>query len=199
MSDIDTKTILEVAETLTTIKTLFASSEPLLPVYTALGGAFIGAVSGIIPTTITSIIRDRKNKKSVTLAIYSEIKVNIELCEHRKYLNTFKNIIEQLQLNEGATHPLQIEISDDRFQVYKSQLSKLGSLDSNIAISIVRFYQLLEAVIQDVKPGGSLSAGEHGLASYENTLSLAEQAFEVGYETLKLIEIKYGINTKTAG
>ena len=198
MNDIDSRTLLEMAETLATIKELFASSEPLLPIYTALGGAFVGAVSGIIPTTISNIIKGRKKKKSVTLAIYSEIKANLELYEHRQYLKHFKSIIEHLERNEGLTYSLKIGVSDNRFLVYKSQLENLGSLDSNIAVLVVRFYQLLEAIIQDIKPGGSLNTDDHGIDSYKQLLAISEQAYEVGHKALNAIEIKYITNAKSA-
>ncbi len=65
MSDIDTKTILETVEILNGVKSLFATSNPLLPVYSALGGAFVGAVSGIIPTTISNILKSEANSKKL--------------------------------------------------------------------------------------------------------------------------------------
>ncbi len=194
MSDIDTKTILDTVEIIKGIKNLSTPTNPYLPVYAALGGAFIGAIAGIIPTIMADSIKDRKKKKSVTLSLYSEVKANLELYEHRKYILYIKKIINNLESGQSETQTLVIEVSDNRFSVYNSQLENVGVLDSDIAVLVVRFYQIMEGIIQDVKPGGGLNIRGRGLEEYRELLFLTEVAFEVGNQFLSIVEKRYGID-----
>lgn len=191
MSEIDTKTMLETVEAIKGLKDLFSPSDPYLPVYSALGGAFVGAVAGIIPATILDWKKNRDKKKSVTLSLYSEIKANLEIYERRKYLSTFRDIVSLLESGSTETYLLKIEITDNRFPVYRSHVEKIGILDAELAVLVVRFYQLVDAIIQDVKPGGFLNTQVQGLDVYKEVLHLAETAINVGEQFLETVEKRY--------
>lgn len=91
MAQLEPKSILETIEIIRAVKSLFVEQNPYLPMYSALGGAFIGAVSAFFPNHLINRIKNRNEKRSTTLQIYAEIKATLELASHRKY-------IEQLEL-----------------------------------------------------------------------------------------------------
>ena len=71
----DTKTVLEAVEIIREIKSLFAEESPYLAVYAALGGALVGAVAIIIPTSFASWRATCQARKVTALEIYAEIKL----------------------------------------------------------------------------------------------------------------------------
>ena len=56
---------------------------------------------------------------------------------------------------------------------------------------IVLLYQLLEAVIQDIKPGGMLNAEPAGRAGFAEALTLSERAKAIAEQVLVDIERLY--------
>lgn len=198
MADFDTKTVLDVVEILKGLKTLLADNpNPYLPVYSALGGAFVGAIATFFPNYMIECLKTRRERKSLTLAIYAEIKATLELMRLRSYVEDAKNLITKLR--EGVIPPTtyQIIFPDDYCIVYKNNISKIGILDPNLQIHIVQFYQLLEGVIQDVKPGGLLNSKPSGVDIFESVLAVTEQMIEHGSMIIKKIENIYGLYTGT--
>jgi len=191
MAEIDISTLRESVEVMKNIKELISPKDPYLPVYSALGGAFVGAVASIIPAGIIGWIRVRRKRKSVTLAIYSEIKANLELYEHRGYVEHIKSIIKRLKEESKDGDTLTIHMSEERFPVYRSQVSAIGTLDPDVARLAVRFYQLVEAVTQDVKPGGMSNNRKRSIGHFEELLMIAGEAVETGTELVAVVEKRY--------
>lgn len=195
MADLDTQTVLDTIEILKSLKSLLRDQSPYLPVYGALGGAFVGAVSAFIPNYITARLKERRERKSLTLAIYAEIKATIELIRVRSYLQSVRGIIEGM--NRGLIGPttFQIIVPDDYCIVFKNNVSKIGILDPDLSVKVVQFYQLLEAVIQDVRPSGLLNTSPQGEAPFRELLMIGEQMLALGQETISSIEKTYRLET----
>lgn len=186
----DTQTILEAVGIIREIKSLFAETDPYFPVYAALGGAFVGAVATIIPTSIVNWLATRKERKSTALQIYAEIGSYLEVIKHRKYIEDLEQIVQKLKTT-GGSNTYQIQVNDERFIIFKNLIGKLGLLNPDLQIKIVQFYQFLEAIIQDVKPGGMLNSQPTGLKAFEEALYIAKQVNYLGEEIIKLISKKY--------
>lgn len=195
MSDIDTKTVLNVIEILKGLKGLLADTNPYLPVYSAIGGAFVGAISTFIPAIIIEHFKTRREKKSLTFAIYAEISATLRLIEFRQYIENVQIIIQRLKQGAIPNDTYQIIVPDDYCLVYKSNIPKIGTLDSSLQIQIVQFYQLLEGVIQDVKPGGLLNATPQGPEQFESVLKVSEHMIHLGRELIGKIEKQYCITS----
>jgi hypothetical protein len=188
MTDVDLKTILESIEVIRAVKSL-----PYLPMYSALGGAFVGAVSSFFPNYIINKIKDCNEARSTTLQIYAEVKATIELAEHRNYIQHLERVVEAFNSKQITSYTYQIQVPEDRFPIFKSSLARLGILDVNIQVKVVEFYQLLEAVIQDVKPGGLLNARPAQIEAFQEALRITKRARQVGSEILVAIEKRHQI------
>ncbi|HRK02870.1 MAG TPA: hypothetical protein PLH57_09405 [Oligoflexia bacterium] len=199
MAEIDAKSILETIEIIRTVKSLFVEQNPYLPIYSALGGAFVGAVSSFFPNYIIAKLKDRKEKRSTALQLYAEVKATIELAEHRYYIKQLERVVEAFNSNQITSYSYEIQVSEDRFLIYKSSLDRLGVLEVDIQVKVVEFYQLLEAVVQDVKPGGLLNARPAPVEAYEEALRITKRARELGYEILAIIEKCHRIPNASAG
>jgi len=77
--------------------------------------------------------------------------------------------------------------------IYKNNASNIGIINPQLLISIVQFYQLLEAVIQDVKPGGFLNVAPRGIAPFRELLAIGEQMLALGERATSEIERIYRI------
>lgn len=198
MADLDPKTILETIEIIRAVKSLFIEQSPYLPMYSALGGAFVGAVSLFFPNYIISRLKDRTDKRSTTLQLYAEVKATIELAEHRNYMQQLERVVEAFNSKQISSYTYQIQVSDDRFPIFRSCLHRLGMLEVDLQIKVVEFYQLLEAVVQDVKPGGLLNASPASVEAFQEALRITRRARKLGDEILSLIEKRHRIPNSSA-
>jgi len=191
MAELDTKTLQAAIDLLRTAKPLFVSADPYLPVWSALGGAFIGAIASFIPNYLIAKRKERAEKRSTTLQLYSEIKATIEIAKHRQYIEELEKIEQAFLANQISEYTFQVQVPDERYPVFKSSLERLGVLDIQIQVKVVEFYQLLEAVVQDVKPGGLLNSAPAPLAKFQEALRISKLARQIGCELLEAIEKQY--------
>ena len=72
-------------------------------------------------------------------------------------------------------------------------------LEVDIQVKVVEFYQLLEAVVQDVKPGGLLNVTPAPAEAFEEALRITNKARQLGGEILAIIEKRHRIPNSSAG
>jgi len=193
MTTPDIEALKNTVEILKTVKPLYEEPSSYLPVYAALIGAFVGAVATFIPSYILSAIRDRHDKKSTTLRLYAEVKSTLEIMAYRGYLEQIELIVSNFEQEQCTSCIYQIQISEDNFPIYRSSLAQLGILDVDLQVRLVKFYGLLEAAIQDVKPGGLLNASPAGKNEFEELRRIVAQATHIGGEIVCLISQRYNL------
>lgn len=194
MSDIDTKTILDVVEIMRAMKSLLGTTaNPYLPVYSALGGAFVGAVSTFIPTIIAARLKDKKDSKAMTLAIYAEIKAVLEIMQTRSYIENIQKIVAMMESGVSNSYTLQIIIPDEYCAIYKNNSANIGIINPLLLVKVVKFYHLLDAVIQDVKPGGILNNTPRGVEPFKELITIGTHLATLGQEIVSEIENQYRI------
>lgn len=128
---------------------------------------------------------NRSQQLSIQLAIIAEIKALKKLIEQRKYVRDIQNIVLHLEKNRGYRTTLSLDIQENVFPVYSSNLDKIGQLSPKIAPQVVTFYALLSSILQDVKVGGLLSIHEQGnYQNYKNIYDLLSNALEIADEII---------------
>ncbi|MFV5362696.1 hypothetical protein VXO68_16080 [Acinetobacter oleivorans] len=130
--------------------------------------------------------KDNKSQQlSIQLAIIAEIKALKKLIEQRKYVQDIQNVVLHLEKNRGYRITLSLDIQENVFPVYSSNLDKIGQLSPKIAPQVVTFYALLSSILQDVKVGGLLSIREQGnYQNYKNIYDLLTNALEIADEII---------------
>jgi hypothetical protein len=93
-----------------------------------------------------------------------------------------EQIVETLSSTPGSTRQFEVTISYDYFKIYHANLERIDLIDHSIRVKVVTFYQLLEAVIQDVKPGGPLASQPRTVDPFAEALSIVKLAIELGHE-----------------
>lgn len=116
-------------------------------------------------TYITTNMINKKNRKaeaeSLLNAIKSEIKTALIIIKERGYLElldssiplfpSIKDLGDYIKSNNHI--PTMIVDKHDIYNIiYKNNISKIGLIDKNIAIKIVQFYGLVEAILLDFIP-----------------------------------------------
>ena len=171
----------EISEAVKLLQELFNQRpNEWLPVYAAIGGAFIGAIASFIPILVVEIFNNRKEAKYLELSMVFEITSLVELIDTRGYIKDIENIIEKFNLDPTLkSHSYTIGVDSEYSRIYQANCNRIGLINSDTAIKIIKFHQLIDAVVQDVKPGGALSNGNKK-ASFEQTKIIFEKALQIG-------------------
>lgn len=182
--------VLQTIELLKAAKPIFESTHSSLTPWVGAVGAIGGALTALVPTYFMAQKAKREKTKSTIFQIYAEIKVTLEVAEHRGYEDSVRAIVSSYKDKAGSAEfpGFTVAVPDDRFVIYKENLSNLGLLPPKLQVKIVRFYQTAEAIIQDIKPGGVLNAPSGDLRQYEELLGFFLRAKAIGSDILKSIE-----------
>ncbi len=177
------------ANSLATIKSLIPETNAWVPPLTALGGAVIGGLISFFPNRLLEEHKKNQEARSVRKALETEVKVLINIMILRGYIDGIDDVLRHLKSNAGNWR-LEIKIPDHYSRVYQSHVGKIGMLDDALAESFITFHQFVDAVLQDVIPGGLLSTNGGGLKEFCELKSIIVYALEaatliVGEEYLR--------------
>ena len=153
--------IKSVAETFQIVSNLTAEKpNEWLPVLAALGGAIAGAVATFFPTWLIERRRDRRFSEQITNCLIVEISTFVELIEKRGYLSEITKAIEHLESQpENTKFKLLVDVPSHYSRVYQENCKHIGVIRRDLAQKIILFHQLIDAVVQDLKPNGMFSDG----------------------------------------
>lgn len=152
----------------------------LIPVYTAFGGIILGAVASFFPAYFLEKIKTTAEIKAVTGAIVTEIKVSVFIAEKRKYIEGIEKILAALRNKEITGSTYQIMVSDDYRPIFKSHLDKIGLIPQEIRDDVVTFYQLVDAALCDVRPGGLIATNLCGEREFKELHDISSEAIRIG-------------------
>ncbi len=146
---------------------------------------FLGAIIGSVATGGVTLYVNHKQRKSdkecITQALVAEIQAHLEIVKRRHFREGLMEAIDYLQKNPQETWKYSVVISRDHSPVFSRNADKLGLLDAEIRQDVVRFYQLLESVICDIREGEGFLAKEGGtLATYQELVGIVDDALETG-------------------
>ncbi|MGB7401158.1 MAG: hypothetical protein WA916_01150 [Arcobacter sp.] len=178
MSPEDAKSL---AETLKIIGEITASKpNQWLPVYAALGGAIAGAIASFFPTWLLEKRREKSFSRQIENSLLSEIAALIEIIDHRKYLLDIQDTVDYLRKKpQGTLSVIIVDVPPHYSRVYQDNCKNIGVISNEVASEIIIFHQLIDAVVQDIKPNGVFSSGAT-LETFEQMLKIFEQALSVG-------------------
>lgn len=152
----------------------------LIPALAGILGAAVGAITSFVPNLITDYFRNKREAKKIEASLIAEIQALVEVAEARKYLSTLEQVCIHLQSQpNGTRYSITVNIPQEYSRIYQTNAHQIGVIETQIAVDIVRFHQLIDAVVQDVRPGGLISVGAE-LVAYTETAQILKSALEVG-------------------
>jgi hypothetical protein len=178
-------------ELLKAAKPLFEGGDGYLTAAVGALGAVGGALAAYFPNRLMAKHQQRELRKSTAFQLYAEIKATLEVERHRGYINSLREVLTAFDSKQTTEWSYQVQVSDERFIIYKSNLGNLGLLPPSMQSNIILFYQLLDALIQDIKPGGLLNVKPIGREPFAEVLMLMERAKNVAEKVLAEVENLY--------
>ncbi len=118
---------------------------------TELIGAIIGGCVGLCSAFFLAWRNTRKEKRSISNAICSEMQSLIELAERRHYIDNlrrWKNDIETI--GNIPNRAFMANPGYNFFAVFDANLSRIGTLPPKAAPDVVRFYTLMRSLLEDL-------------------------------------------------
>ena len=188
---IDQQAVSQAIELLNQAKPLFDSGDPITLATVGIAGTILGVLASFFPGYWLAKRHEDQLKISVTSQLYAEIQATLRIEQHRGYINGLREIIAQFDRGEISSASYVVQVADERFPIYKANIQHLGMLDSQLQQKIVLLYQLIEAGLQDIQPGGILNATEVGREAFVELHEIFSNARHIGDEILALIEAKY--------
>jgi len=179
----DTKQLLEAVETIRVVKSLFDSPQnEWLPVIAAIGGAFVGGISTFVPSYLLELKKRRDERESVTNALTAEVRAILTIIRHRRYLENLREVERALQQGPTTMVAFTVRVSEQYARVYQDYVPRLGLVNPQLAAKIIEFHKLIEAIIQDITPGGEIAEGRGDLEAVHQLIKIAESAVTLGDE-----------------
>lgn len=161
-------------------------------------GVGLGAVLGFLTSLASNIYFERKRvseeKKNLALAFGGEISAILHIVEIRKYIETLKMYVAHM---EAHNEPVEVSIPVKRnyFNVYESNVGKIGWLGGCLPKKVATFYTLGNSVLEDLErlDKGVLEGMQmEGIIEYYNDLiNVFEAAVAVGQQIIQEIDVKY--------
>jgi hypothetical protein len=192
-TSVDLQAITQALELLKQAKPLFESADTVALAAIGALGAIGGALAAFFPSYWHARIQERQLERSVATQLYSEIKATLQIERYRGYIDSVQEIIDQFDRKEIPSASYRVHVTIDRFPVYKANLPHLGKLSPSLQQKIVLLYQLAEAAIQDIQPGGVLNARHVGREAFDGLLAILRTARTLGDEVLAEIEAEYPV------
>ncbi len=174
------------------IKDLISPSNPWIPVIAAVLGALAGGLAPIIVRLIEARIERKSAKQAVAHQIYAEISAILEIVKQRGYLEDLE--VAKLVVSMNSTsNSYQVQISDEVDPLYRANIERLPLLDPGLQTKIVKFYRFLNALVEDIKPGGTFNTSGVTVKGIDQFLMIANQAISLGEEIKLQIADQFGI------
>lgn len=188
---VDPQALAQAIEILKQAKPLFESGDTIALAAVGALGAIGGALATFFPSFWHTKLQERNLRHSVAVQLYSEIQASLRLEQHRGYIENLRAIVEQFDRGEISSCSYQVQVAEERFPIYKANIQHLGKLNPRLQQKIVLLYQLVEAAIQDMRPGGLLNATKVGRKPFAELLEILSTARRVGDDVLAQIESEY--------
>jgi len=163
---------------------MMAEIEPntLIPAVTGILGAFVGSVATGIPILLAEWCKSRKELTQLKSSLVAEVAALVEIAEKREYLRGLQGFCDFLQGQpEGTTRNFLVRIPKHYSRIYQANADRIGIVDASTARKIVQFHQFVDAVIQDVVPGGTLYQGGR-VNAFVQTTNILDRALQLGRE-----------------
>jgi len=166
---------------------LVENKDVVLPLISGFMGTALGATVAYISARAVDKSQKKDKSEALTASLVAEVAALLEIIEARRYLEGAEKIRQGLVAADvGAVASMTVIVPEHYSRIFQANASEIGLLDAETATSIVRFHQLIDSVVQDIKPGGVLSEGAE-LESFNESYNILQAAITLG----KSIKNKY--------
>lgn len=150
------------------------------PIVIGFFGAVFGAVSAVLSNWFLEWRKGRVQQQALLGSLTAEITAIIAIVEARGYMTDIQTCIEVAGKTPGGRASLEIRVPSHYSRIYQENADKIGLLPLDRAVSIIAFHQAIDAVVQDVIPGGAFNSPGAPQESFVQGKAILERALKIG-------------------
>jgi hypothetical protein len=158
-------------------------------------GVIVGGVVAIVGGFISNYFFEWRSRvtesKSLAFAFRGEVQALCNIAEKRGYLEHIKQIITHME-QSGETIFVHINVRREYFNVFKSNVNKIGCLKNPLPELISRYYVQSNSILEDLESyrDGSLGTAnvESMIASKKELVALMEDTLLLGKDIVSKID-----------
>jgi hypothetical protein len=115
-------------------------------------GGIIGVTGSVVGPLCLEFVRHRAERKNLTCALVGEISALITIVERRRYIPGLRSLIEVARTNPNldTSYFYHFSVRRNPFPVYDANVSRIGLLESSLAMNIARFYSQASSILEDI-------------------------------------------------
>ncbi len=165
-----------------------------MPLIGVMAGGVLAIVGGFASNLFVEWRRNATESKKLAFAFKGELQALSSIAKRRGYVEHIKTMIKTM---EQTNQPLfvHIHVRREYFNVFNSNVSKIGALKNPLPEMIARFYVQANSVLEDLqsyRDGTWASASVESLIrSKKELVSLMEETFSLADEIVNKIENMY--------
>lgn len=153
--------------------------------------ALLGALAVGGLQTIFAFTDRRRMRKSTLMAIAAEVQIICTLIRHQRYLEGFKEALEEIEARQWQGGSLTMDIRSHYFSVFESNTPNLGTLETDHIVKIVRFYGYCKSAIDCTRPDGPFAGGvtaDEAEGNIRSVVAILENILRLGDAIIQLPE-----------
>lgn len=151
----------------------------------ALLGGLLGGGGAIVTQIVRHRLDDGRTRRALAGAFAGEVAAICAIARRRDYLGAMTQLHEHVR-HSGQPRRLVLSITQDYFQIYRSNAGALGLLPAATAEQVALFYTQTKSLIEDVLP---TAPNPQDAATAEQTLqeqiALLQDTLQLGDELVK--------------
>ena len=168
----DATQLADLAAQLTALKLQVANTSPSY--WPAIITGFFTLVAALSGGYLLESLRYRRQREAVRIALVAEVKAMAKIVVARRYL--------ALLSEAEITSSFVVIVPESYSPVFTANVQNIGLLDEKHAHAIVTFHQYIESVVQDLRPGGTLSESWVSPENFKETRLILRDAVAIAGE-----------------
>lgn len=136
-------------------------------------GGMLAILGSVVATLTVHWITIRHQRRSLSQAFAGEIGAILDIINRRHYLRDLERLVDQ-----NASVDFKIQIRENYFLVYESNVNQVGLLPNKLPYEVARFYTYAKSLTEDVAIYPEPNYPPH-IASFENLLETRDMLSEL--------------------
>ena len=178
----ETKEFLESVQTLQAMNLLCGKESEWLTFVKTISSVIIGSFIGFLSSYLLQKQKDKREEKSLSSAMIAEIDAILRVIEKRGYIEGLEQEVAALENGDIEDSEYSVIIPGHYSRLYQSNASRIGLINNKLSSRIITFHQLIDSVVQDISPNGTISKNKVSADDLRETIKFLKDAVKLGNE-----------------
>ncbi|MGN6581027.1 MAG: hypothetical protein ACTHJ1_13740 [Bordetella sp.] len=180
----DTQQLQDAIQILKSVKPLFESpSSQWITASIGIAGAAVGSIATFFPNWLLELCKKKSERTNISNALIAEVNALLKIVSYRRYIEEMEQVVARLNAAPpGTRFKYVVKVQEHYARIYQANIERLGILDTDLAVKIIEFHQMIDAVVQDIRPGGVIADQGGDAEGFRQMLEIAQKAKNIGEE-----------------